>query len=257
MSEVMQVPQQNEAELIKQLHLQLMVVVVDRSKGQKLLTVMQEQHSHLHFACLAEGTANSHILDLLGLGSTEKMVSMSIMPHTMARRMMHRVNMQMDLAHPGHGIAFTMPLLGVSGAVMRIMDKDLQGHLQDAVEKEVEQMQEEMKYDLILSVIKHGCSEELMTEARKVGATGGTVLHARRIGAEDSVKFFGISIQSEKELVAILIPREKKHDLMRVLVENCGIKSPVKGIFVALPVDEVAGLPIYGTEIEQRGGCTN
>lgn len=231
------------AEEVKQLHLQLMVVIVDRDKSKKVTEILQERHSHLHFACLGEGTANSEILDLLGLGATEKMLSLCIAPRALSKRLMQAVSTRMGLARPGKGIAFTMPLSGVSSAIMRMLEKDIQENQQDATEKEGESMPTGAKHDLIIAVINQGCSEDLMTVAKKAGVTGGTVIHARRVSAEDSVKFFGIAIQAEKEIVAMLTPHEKKRGIMQALVQSCGVKSEAKGIFLALPVDEVAGLP--------------
>jgi len=68
------------------------------------------------------------------------------------------------------------------------------------------------------------------------------VIHARRIGMEDSVKFFGISVQAEKEIVAILAPREIKNDIMKAINQSVGLATQAHGIIFSLPVDNIAGL---------------
>ena len=47
-------------------------------------------------------------------------------------------------------------------------------------------------------VVNQGYSEEVMNAARAAGAGGGTVLHSRRIGDEEALSFWGISVQDQK-----------------------------------------------------------
>ena len=49
-----------------------------------------------------------------------------------------------------------------------------------------------------------------MAAARKAGAGGGTVLNARGTAREDDVKFFGMHIVPEKEMLMIVTEHEKK-----------------------------------------------
>ena len=49
-----------------------------------------------------------------------------------------------------------------------------------------------------------------MAAARPAGAAGGTVLHSRRVGAEETLQQWGFSIQQEKEAVLILARKEEK-----------------------------------------------
>ncbi|MDR1588099.1 MAG: hypothetical protein LBS57_11635, partial [Treponema sp.] len=100
----------------------------------------------------------------------------------------------------------------------------------------------EIRNDLIISIINQGYSDEFMTTAREAGATGGTVLSARGLAHEGAVKFFGISVQDEKEVIIILTSREKKVPIMKAVCEVHGVNSKAKGIVFSLPVDSVMGL---------------
>ena len=61
-------------------------------------------------------------------------------------------------------------------------------------------------FELIITIINRGFSEDVVDAAKSAGAQGGTVLHARGTGVHEAEKFFGISIQPEKEMVLTLVP---------------------------------------------------
>ncbi len=42
------------------------------------------------------------------------------------------------------------------------------------------------------------------------GAKGGTVILARRVGYEDDQNLLGFTLQPEKEIIAILVPKEDR-----------------------------------------------
>lgn len=56
-----------------------------------------------------------------------------------------------------------------------------------------------------------------MHAARKAGAGGGTIINARGTGREEDVKFFGITIVPEKELVLILAEQEKAPRILEAI----------------------------------------
>ena len=105
-------------------------------------------------------------------------------------------------------------------------------------------MSHDIKYELVIAVVNQGYSEEVIDVAHASGARGGTIIHARRAGAAEATKFFGISVQEEKEIVAILVAKNGKKDLMQAISKACGIKSDARGIIFSLPVESCAGLAL-------------
>jgi hypothetical protein len=101
---------------------------------------------------------------------------------------------------------------------------------------------EKITHDLILAIINHGYSDDFMASAREAGATGGTVISARGHAHEGPVKFFGVSVQDEKDIVIVLTSREKKVPIMQAVSLSCGITTKAEGIIFSLPVDTVMGL---------------
>ena len=110
------------------------------------------------------------------------------------------------------------------------------------MDMEADEVKEESKYSLVLSVIDSGFSETLMAAARSAGARGGTIINARRAGLEEAVKFFGVTLQEEKELVAIVVHERQKRELMNAIAQKCGINTTAHGIVISMPVEACAGI---------------
>lgn len=220
----------------------LLVTIVDRDQSRKVTEVLQAQKVHFHFAFLGMGTASSELMDVLGLGCVEKSVILCVAPQSRIPVLMGEIKKALKLEKQGRGIAFSTPLSGVSTPINRILTEEAKQCWQAVIEREEARMSSEAKHDLIIAVVNQGSSDDLMDAANAAGARGGTVVHARRIGAEAAVKFFGISVQAEKDLVAIITTREQKKAIMQAISQTCGIATEHKGLVFSVPVDSVEGL---------------
>ncbi len=104
-------------------------------------------------------------------------------------------------------------------------------------------------YELIITIVNAGYTDLVMEAAKAEGATGGTVLDGKGTGNEAMEKFFGITIQPEKELVLILIARNLKDAVLKAIYRDAGLETKGQGIAFALPVDDVAGMNKLQKEI--------
>lgn len=106
------------------------------------------------------------------------------------------------------------------------------------------------QYNLIITIVNRGYSEQVMKAAKLGGATGGTIVLARGAGMHEAEKILGFSIHPEKEIVLILTLREKKQDIMRAICQKCGFCTEAHGISIAVPVEGAMGLPVADMERE-------
>lgn len=60
--------------------IELMVTIVDRGRGAKVVDLYRTEHLHFNYMCLGMGTANSEILDYFGLSETEKDIILTMIP---------------------------------------------------------------------------------------------------------------------------------------------------------------------------------
>ena len=94
--------------------LALLVTITDRGCGTKLTDLYTRNQVFTHLRCEGSGTATSEILDILGLGSSEKDILLSLAPVATIRALMDALEDDLHEAVPGRGIAFTAPLDAVS-----------------------------------------------------------------------------------------------------------------------------------------------
>ena len=97
-------------------------------------------------------------------------------------------------------------------------------------------------YELVVTVAERGSFDEIKAAAKAAGVRGGTLIHGLGMGSEKSEKFFGISIQPEKDIVMIITKKEESKDVMKSILEAVGLSTDHKGICFSLPVDNVFGL---------------
>ena len=97
-------------------------------------------------------------------------------------------------------------------------------------------------HECIICIVNSGFSDAVMDTAKEFGARGGTVMRARGTANKEAEGFFGITIQPEKEIVMILVPKNIKDDILHALYKEVGLQTPGHGIAFSLPVDQVVGL---------------
>ena len=97
-------------------------------------------------------------------------------------------------------------------------------------------------HEVIFCIVNAGFTEAVMDAAREVGATGGTVIHARGTANSEAEKMWGIVVQPEKEIGMIIVRSEIKDDVLHALYKSVGLNTPGQGIAFALPVESVVGL---------------
>lgn len=222
-------------------NLKLLITIVDRDKGQIAVDLLMKEGVLFHRIVLGRGTAKTEILDLLGIGDIGKDIIFSVLPARRIGRAMQRLKKTLQFDNPGHGIAFTIPISSVGG--QRTL-KHLSGGNIDAcaIDLEKEQTMETKQYDLVVAIVNNGHADDVMDAARPVGARGGTVVHARGAGIKEAEKFFGITIQPEKEMVFILCHHEERRAIMEAICKETGLNTDSHGIVFSLPAEDVMGV---------------
>jgi nitrogen regulatory protein PII len=221
--------------------LKILVFIVDWSKINIISSVCEQENVRFHFISKGRGTASSEILDLLGIGASDKAVIICLEQEVMVPVLLKEVRKKLGFHSPGAGIAFTIPISGINNPILNVFKESIHKNEKISLEKETTNMSD-TKHDLVISIINQGYSDEFMTVAREAGATGGTVLNARGITHQGPIKFFGVSVQEEREIIIILTNREKKTSIMQAISQSYGITTKAGGIIFSAPVDHVMGL---------------
>ena len=197
----------------------MLVVIVNRADGEKTESALKEYDLFLQISCAAEGTQGSDFLALLGLGTLEKTAVFCVAPGNLIDKVLMDIGKSLNLEQAGHGIAFTVPL----------------------EEGEVE-MTKNTEYNMLLTIVNAGVSADVVSVAKDAGARGGTIIKAKQTAENDVVKFLGIAVQAEKEVIAIVTSKDKKQKIMDAINESFGMQSAAQGVVLSIPVDGIAGM---------------
>lgn len=226
--------------------LQLILFIVDWSR-QKLVTgAFEKAGLDIQYTLKGRGTASREVLDLLGIGATDKAVLLSLEERARIKPLLTDIAGKVGLRERGAGVAFSVPLSSVNSLVLGLFAEHgaLGSNNGEKSEENSEEsiMETKKRCDLIMCILNQGYSDEFMVEARKAGAGGGTVLSARGAIRQSKVKFFGISVQDEKEIILILSTHEKRNAIMSAVSEKFGVQSEAEGIVFSVPADNITGI---------------
>ncbi|MDD6491734.1 MAG: P-II family nitrogen regulator [Firmicutes bacterium] len=217
--------------------LYLMTTIVDRKKAKKYFELYNDNDRNVMFSIMGRGTASGDILDYIGLESIEKVIIFSVQEEEGWFHLKNQLQKKLKIDAPGEGIAFIVPLSSIGGK------KPLQFLLENQnYQKEEESTLKDTERELIIVIANQGNIEMIMDAARGAGAYGGTVIHAIGTGMEQAVKFLGVSLAAEKEMIFIVTKKEQKNDIMKAIMEKAGIESRAGSIVFSLPVTDTAGL---------------
>jgi nitrogen regulatory protein PII len=223
--------------------LRLLFIIIDWDKARAVSHIFGERFV---FMGKGMGTASSEILDLLGIGSSEKAVLLCLEQKETALSLVDNLRSKLGASSAGAGITFTVPLSGINAPIVNILleEKTDKGAEESKEKTEMESKNEgiEIKNDLIISILNNGYSDEFMKVARDAGARGGTVINARGLSQQKVKRFLGISVQEEKEIIIILTDRNKKIPIMQAVSSEYGTTSKAEGVVFSLPVDQVMSL---------------
>lgn len=219
----------------------ILILVATRKLVNKAVDLWKAGDVPVQYLFHAQGTASSEVMDMLGLDGIDKKILACILPRAAADDMLKKLQKKLHLGMPNTGIAFTVEMSSGSGSIIRLME-GLQSEEKPKLLERNEREMADNEYYMILAIVNQGFSEEVMNAARPAGASGGTVFHSRRIGNEEAMKFWKISVQQEREIVIILAQKEDKLSIMQSIGQRCGMKSEAQGVVLSLPVDGIAGL---------------
>lgn len=98
-----------------QRRIKLMVTIVARGWGDKIVEEFRANGIRFNIVQLGKGTADSELMHLLGLGTSEKDIVLSVVRDYRVAEAFDILNRKFDFANPGTGIAFTIPIASVGG----------------------------------------------------------------------------------------------------------------------------------------------
>ncbi len=206
----------------------LLVIIFNDEK--KLKTLFKKHKLTYNAMTYGSGTASVSLLKYLGLDEVRKSIYFSLIPSTEEEIIFKELSTKLKIKEIGKGIAFTISLNSSSKFVS------------DTLKVGEEEMKDvNIEYELIVTIVKEGYSDQVMQAAKKSGCTGGTVIAGRSLGSSRTI-FMDIAIEPEKDIVLNIVSKDIAKKVMQTITKEVGVKTEARGLVISLPIDNVLGL---------------
>ena len=224
-----------------------MVVFVTRPGDEgKLEDIFDTMRIPICFQCRGQGTAPSELLDIFGFGGTTRIITVGLFPKAGMPALFKENSRKLYFHQRGGGIVITHPITGLQSPKLHVLKEDVRAaaeeRIKERIKNDMDEIHEKSQYNVIWVSVATGYSDQVVDTARGAGAKGGTILRGRRRNSEHVSQHFGIPLQDEQEFVMIVLPRDKKNEVMTAICNACGLHTPAHGIVLSLPVDDAIGL---------------
>lgn len=194
------------------LHNNLMIAIVNHGQTKRFLSIAKKAGIKGGTIIPARGTASSRFLRALGLGDTSKEMVLIVLEKGLEERIVSEVRAD------GH-------IQGVAALLGSTKEDGM-----------------ETRWKMITIIVNAGYADDIMDAARKAGARGGTVTHARGTGTQEDAKFLGVPIVPEKEMILILCESEQTESLMSAISSLKCLDEPGIGIMYTQDVTDFRNL---------------
>jgi hypothetical protein len=95
--------------------MKLLFTILNKDDGEEMVAFYRDHGITFNIIAPAYGAAGLEIMDYLGLTNTEKDMVISIADENKIQEILPKIREVKDLDKPNSGIAFTIPLAGISG----------------------------------------------------------------------------------------------------------------------------------------------
>ena len=222
----------------------LLVGIINKEDEKRFTEIVNECCVALHFSGVGHGTARSSYMTYFGFNEIEKRMTMSLIPASAEHSILSAVGHGLKLYLVGRGIAFTIPLSGISNilndAILSGVDKpDKPTGRRAPISKKKES---KIMHELVIAVVNTKYTDLAIEAARVAGATGATVFHTKSINNERAEQAVGTKVSRETDSIYFLTTLEYKTKIMESVRDVAGLKTEGGAIIFSLPVDDLVGV---------------
>lgn len=223
----------------------LLISIINKEDEGRLTEIVNECATAVHFSGMGRGTARSSYMNYFGLGEVDKRITMSLIPATAEHNILNAIGHGLKLYLVGRGIAFTLPLSGISSilndAILSSVDKT-DRTLGPRAPISKKKKEKEIMHELVIAVVNTKYTDIAIEAARAAGATGATVFHTKSINNERAEQAIGTSINRETDSLFFLTTLEYKTKIMEAVRDAAGLKTEGGAVIFSLPVDDLVGV---------------
>lgn len=231
-------------QISEQKRVKLLVGIINKEDEGRFTEIVNECCTAVNFSGVGHGTARSSYMTYFGFNEIEKRITMSLIPGTAEHNILSAVGHGLKLYLVGRGIAFTIPLSGISNilndAILSGVDKpDKPTGKRAPISKKKEK---EIMHELVIAVVNNKYTDVAIEAARSAGATGATVFHTKSINNEKAEQSIGTALNRETDSLFFLTTMEYKTKIMEAVRDAAGLKTEGGAVIFSIPVDDLVGI---------------
>lgn len=204
----------------------LLLTIVDRDHGEGIVAITKKAGAQGGTILLGRGTAQRWLMQVLGLGDPRKDIVITLLTPDILQAVERELRADPWVNSKVRGVSTVLDV------------NQLLRYASSSVSQPKRASMPASTHELISVIVNAGFADDVMAAARKAGATGGTIINARGTGREEDVKFFGITIVPEKELLLILTTRETAPSILEAIRTQPYLTEPGMGIAFCMPVEQ-------------------
>ncbi len=204
--------------------------VVPHGKGEKLTRSAMENGCRGGTVLMGRSLAKTNLVAMLGLGETSKDIIMMLVENEISDSVKNAIIRASSKEKRHFGELFSVGIDSLLKA----------GSVAESTETCMEEDTMNTQNEMITVIVNKGYADDVMAAARRAGAGGGTVVNARGTAKETDERFFGMHIVSEKEMLIMVVPSDKKQTVIEAIRELKCLKDPGMGIAYSGKVEDFA-----------------
>jgi hypothetical protein len=214
----------------------LIICVVREGHGDRVVAITRENGAKGGTIVPGRGKSDNPLVDFLCIGDHREEVVLTLVNGEEVASVINALKAHgrdTQKGSRGMGILLNVPRIihhaGKGSAACEAVGR------REAVKKDEGRV-------MICVIVNWGCADDLMTIARKAGAVGGTILKARGTASEEDVKFLGIPLFPEKEILLVVTERSRSSAILEALEKSDCLLRPGGGIAFSVDVEELINL---------------
>ncbi|RXI95555.1 PII family protein [Anaerobacillus alkaliphilus] len=218
----------------------LIITIVKKGQAKKIVKASKQAGAEGGTVIFGRGTGVHENKSFLGIPIVpEKELILTLTTSDISDRVISAIEDEGRLCTPGSGLAIVIGTKAITGIAHLL---GISTHSTQYLEGKTAVEKQAVLYDLIVTIVNKGDSDDVVDASKKAGAEGGTIISGRGTGIHEQAKLFNILIEPEKDIVLTLVDREKTKQVLEQIEEDVELNKPGKGIAFVLEVERTIGI---------------
>ncbi|MBQ0161861.1 MAG: transcriptional regulator [Treponema sp.] len=197
----------------------LIISIVPQYAGELITNTARDAGSPGGTVLMGTETSENGIIQLLGFGDAPKDITYNVVDDsaaTQSEKIINAIIAATENKKSKYGILFSIAVDDFLKAGSIDKDAGDANSTKTSSDTKGDKIMNN-SYQMINVIVNKGYAEDAMVAARKAGAGGGTIIQARGTAKEGDAKFFGAEIVPEKDMLMILVPTDKKEEIVSAI----------------------------------------